>query len=73
MPAAIRRIHSKYLRKKAFPQEITEFEIREFFALNAADVRAARYPSLWLFARYILRSLADEGNRGAGGAVQDHY
>jgi hypothetical protein len=32
MPIAIRRIHSKYLGDKAFPKDITEFEIREFFS-----------------------------------------
>src|ERR1022692_826361 len=45
MPAAIRRIHSKYLGEKAFPKEITEFEIREFFTLSAEDLRAIRVDS----------------------------
>ena len=35
MSIAIRRIHSKYLGDKAFPKDITEFEIREFFTLSA--------------------------------------
>jgi hypothetical protein len=45
MPTAIRRIHSKYLGEKAFPKDITEFEIREFFTLSAADLRAIRVDS----------------------------
>ena len=45
MPAAIRRIHSKYLGEKTFPKEITEFEIREFFTLSAEDHRAIRVDS----------------------------
>jgi TnpA family transposase len=45
MPAVIRRIHSKYLGEKAFPKEITEFEIWEFFTLSAADLRAMRVDS----------------------------
>jgi len=45
MPAAIRRIHSKYLGEKTFPKEITEFEIREFFTLSAEDLRAIRVDS----------------------------
>jgi hypothetical protein len=40
MPSAIRRIHSRYFGDKAFPKEITEFEIREFFTLSAADLQA---------------------------------
>jgi hypothetical protein len=40
MPSAIRRIHSRYLGDKAFPKDNTEFEIREFFTLSAADLRA---------------------------------
>ena len=42
MPAAIRRIHSKYLGERTFPKEITEFEIRKFFTLSAEDFRAIR-------------------------------
>ena len=45
MPAAIRRIHSKYLGAKMFPKEITEFEIQEFFTLSAEDLRAIRVDS----------------------------
>jgi hypothetical protein len=45
MPAAIRRIHSKYLGEKTFPKEITEFEIREFFTLSPEDHRAIRVDS----------------------------
>ena len=45
MQSAIRRIHSKYLGEKIFPKEITEFEIREFFTLSAADMRAIRVDS----------------------------
>ena len=45
MPIAIRRIHFKYLGDKAFPKDITEFEIREFFTLSAADLRAIRVDS----------------------------
>jgi hypothetical protein len=45
MPAAIRRIHSKYLGERTFPKEITEFEIREFFTLSAEDLRAIRIDS----------------------------
>jgi hypothetical protein len=45
VPAAIRRIHSKYLGEKTFPKEITEFEIREFFTLSAEDLRAIRVDS----------------------------
>ena len=45
MPTAIRRIHSKYLGEKAFPKDITEFEIREFFILSAVDLRAIRVGS----------------------------
>jgi hypothetical protein len=45
MPAAIRRVHSKYLGEKTFPKEITEFEIREFFTLSAEDLRAIRVES----------------------------
>ena len=45
MPAVIRRIHSKYLGEKAFPKEITEFEIREFFTLSAEDLRTIRVDS----------------------------
>lgn len=45
MPAAIRRIHSKYLGEKTFPKEITAFEIREFFTLRAEDLRAIRLDS----------------------------
>jgi len=39
VPSAIRRIHSKYLGEKVFQKDITEFEIREFFTLSAADMR----------------------------------
>ena len=45
MPSAIRRIHSKYLGEKTFQKDITEFEIREFFTLSAADLRAIRVDS----------------------------
>jgi hypothetical protein len=45
MPIAIRCIHSKYLGDKAFPKDITEFEIHEFFTLSAADLRAIRVDS----------------------------
>ena len=45
MPSAIRRIHSKYLGEKTFPKDITEFEIREFFTLSSADLRAIRVDS----------------------------
>jgi len=45
VPAAIRRIHSKYLGEKTFPKEITAFEIREFFTLSAEDLRAIRLDS----------------------------
>src|ERR1039457_6594612 len=45
MPAALRRIHSKYLGEKTFPKEIAEFEICEFFTLSAADLRAIRVDS----------------------------
>ena len=45
MPSAIRRIHSKYLGDKVFPKDIAEFEIREFFTLSAADLRAIRVDS----------------------------
>lgn len=37
MPSAIRRIHSKYLGDKAFPKDISEFEIREFFDRRTRD------------------------------------
>jgi hypothetical protein len=42
MPAAIRRIHSKYLGEKTLPKEISELEIPQFFTLGAADLRAIR-------------------------------
>ena len=45
MPAIVRRIHSKYLGERTFPEEITEFEIREFFTLSAEDLRAIRVAS----------------------------
>ena len=45
MPSAIRRIRSRYVGDKAFPKDITEFEIREFFSLSAADLRAIRVDS----------------------------
>src|SRR6204780_2452405 len=45
MSIAIRRIHSKYLGDKAFPKDITAFEIREFFTLSYADLRAIRVDS----------------------------
>ncbi len=45
MPAALRRIHSKYLGEKTFPKEIAEFEIWEVFTLSAADLRAIRVDS----------------------------
>ena len=37
--------HPKYLGDKAFPKDITEFEIHEFFTLSAADLRAIRVDS----------------------------
>jgi Domain of unknown function (DUF4158) len=42
MPCATRRIPSGYLGDKAFPKDISEFEIHEFFRLSAADLRAFR-------------------------------
>ena len=45
MPIDIRRIHSRHLGHTTFPKDITEFEIREFFTLNAADLRAIRVDS----------------------------
>jgi hypothetical protein len=33
LPNPICHIHSKYLGEKAFPKDISEFEIREFFNL----------------------------------------
>jgi hypothetical protein len=45
VPKPIRRIHSKYLGEKAFPKDISEFEIRGVFTLSAADIRAIRADS----------------------------
>jgi hypothetical protein len=45
MPIDTRRIHCGYLGHTAFPKDITEFEIREFFTLSAADLRAIRVDS----------------------------
>jgi len=45
MEIAIRRIHPRYLGDKAFPKDITGFEIREFFTLSATDHRPIRVDS----------------------------
>jgi hypothetical protein len=41
----LHRFGYPYLGDKAFPKDITEFEIREFFTLSAADLRAIRVDS----------------------------
>ena len=38
----MRRIHSTYLGRTTVPRELTDFEMREFFTLTAADKRALR-------------------------------
>jgi hypothetical protein len=45
MPSAIRCIHSRYPGDTAFPKDIPEFEIREFFNLSATAYRAIRVDS----------------------------
>ena len=38
----MRRIHSTYLGRTTIPRDLTDFEMREFFTLSAADRRAIR-------------------------------
>ena len=38
----MRRIHSAYLGRTSIPRDLTDFELREFFTLSAADRRAIR-------------------------------
>lgn len=45
MSHALRRIHSTYLGRKVFPKDMSEFELREFFTLSAADKRTIRIDS----------------------------
>jgi TnpA family transposase len=46
MPQIVRRIHSAYLGQKVlFPDDMSDFEVHEFFALSSADKRAIRVDS----------------------------